>query len=358
MDAGRIDGTGSIGVRVAATFALDPLVEPLERRLCAGPGSWTTLSFAPYGQLVRELLGPATAGRLVALIRWEDWFRYRTGGVRRADLDAVPEELLRAIRHHRVSRLLIVVCPPSTDAPDPTDLAGLDERIARTAPIVSGVEIAWARNWVSPGCDDDVRDRFSDRIAHVPYTDEFFEVLADRIVSWIDGRALAAGSADVVTTCGSLDAAVANTPTLAKCSVLKQPPGRIFELLADRAGPLHNGASLGLLAVGLDPLANADAGLAPGSRTWDALVTDLSRSVRAYRAECAARLLLVLPERPAELTPAGNLAHHAFASLRMLIENLPGVLVSGADPAILAVALADVGEIDATPDIEIRGGVA
>ncbi|WP_046728621.1 condensation domain-containing protein [Streptomyces humi] len=179
----------------------------------AGPalGFWFDLfgrparvAFAPYAQVVQQLLDPdaafGTAGARVnaVLLRWEDWVRHlghdpralaATDGPARfdavvRDLETAFGDLHAALLSHRAwsrTPLLIAVCPASpgwSAEPWATVGRGLTARLTRLAATLPDVRVLD----VGPLADrypvDRRDDEHADRLAHMPYTPEFTTVLA------------------------------------------------------------------------------------------------------------------------------------------------------------------------------------
>ncbi|MGH3379729.1 MAG: condensation domain-containing protein, partial [Actinoallomurus sp.] len=186
---------GGNHVAIASGFTAEPLGPAL--------GFWLELfghergvAFAPYAQVVQQLLDPdgvfATAcGQVnVVLLRWEDWVRH-TEIDRETRPNRLVQELERgfadlceALAAHRSwcdTPLVLAVCPASagwSTAPWPAIHRGFHERLvafcAGLAEMgVLNVEQAACRYPVSTRSDE-----HADELAHIPYTPEFFTVLA------------------------------------------------------------------------------------------------------------------------------------------------------------------------------------
>lgn len=179
----------------------------------AGPalGFWFDLfgrpakvAFAPYAQVVQQLLDPdaafGTAGARVntVLLRWEDGVRHlghdpralvgavdgpaRFDAVVR-DLETALGDLHAALLSHRAwcgTPLLIAVCPVSpgwSAEPWATLERGLTARLTRLAATLPAVRVLD----VGPIADrypvERRDDEHADRLAHMPYTPEFTTVL-------------------------------------------------------------------------------------------------------------------------------------------------------------------------------------
>jgi hypothetical protein len=117
-----------LSIAIASTFTVDPLGAPL--------GFWmetlqvpADIALAPYGQLMQELLNPASLlahnkkGINILLIRLEDWIRDRMAGSVADNLEhlcRVSDDLLAAmgvLRTRTSAPMLIFLCPSSTTLP-------------------------------------------------------------------------------------------------------------------------------------------------------------------------------------------------------------------------------------------------
>ena len=180
----------AVGVAIAATFTAEGLEAPLAFMLREA-GLTGELSFAPYHQLFQELLAPTselarnagTGGIGVVLLRLEDFVRDADAGAdRSAVVTRVAVELADAFRQFTqrgAQPLLVFVLPPS-----PTVDAGLAAVIhAESATLVAALE-ALPNTTVLSGqavdalCPTTRHDAVADKLAHIPYTDDWFGALA------------------------------------------------------------------------------------------------------------------------------------------------------------------------------------
>ncbi|MDQ0808581.1 FkbH-like protein [Streptomyces sp. B3I7] len=180
-------------ITVAATFTVDPLL-PLLRDALEHIGAPHLVEAAPYGQLVEQLLSPAsrfarnTGGLNVGLIRIDDWAgatpedsensQDAEDAEEPADPDRRIDEFLAAAREFAAAHgtpTVFVVCPgpPGTER-------GLDAvtRLRAGLAEAPGLAVADAEEWFSAHDGLDVHDAESAAIAHIPYTDEAFGALA------------------------------------------------------------------------------------------------------------------------------------------------------------------------------------
>ena len=191
--AGQSEIAGSVPLlAIAATFTADPLRYPLQYWAKALDIA-LDVTVAPYGQVMQQLLEPAgllarnEAGVNVLLIRLEDWFPERLesnhtvanlAALRRAAGDFA--EAMKAVRARASTPLWVFWCPPSSLLPH-AYRAPLEETQALLIRRLG--ELGNTYHWTH---GDLVRlypvsqyeDPLSDRIGHIPYTDEYFIAMA------------------------------------------------------------------------------------------------------------------------------------------------------------------------------------
>ena len=179
-----------VGVAVAATFTAEGLEAPLSLMLEAA-GLEGQLAFAPYHQLFQELLAPtsvlsrnaAAKGIGVVLLRLEDYVRDAEDG---ADLPAVVArvagELADAFRQftQRAGQPLLAFVLRASPAVAPSlaatinacsgELAALLETLPNTA--------VFSEQPVDALCPTTRHDPVADKLAHIPFTDDWFGALA------------------------------------------------------------------------------------------------------------------------------------------------------------------------------------
>lgn len=189
-------------IAIAATFTAEPLQDAL-RYWFEGRGQETALNFAPFNQVLQQLLDPASELQRsrselnVLLIRLEDWM-----GLKRDELDKVEESLdlngdhfidglQRMVQALPLARTFVWFCPASPalrqDPEISARLAIAEKRLLRRldVPRLRSVRAFssqhWARRW--PGL---IMDNSSgDALGGIPYTEEFFTILATEVIrSW------------------------------------------------------------------------------------------------------------------------------------------------------------------------------
>jgi FkbH-like protein/thioester reductase-like protein len=165
---------------LAASFTIEPIEAPLAALLDAS-GQNATLAFAPYHQILQQLLDPAggfagqgTAAHVV-LLRLEDWFRHALGTPTAEDVRSVVGQLataLQAARARLSGPILAVLCPHGDGAAMPEADGELISAIA----LIPGVDLADLR-----GEGGAHYDLVRDRIGHMPYTPAGYAALALRL---------------------------------------------------------------------------------------------------------------------------------------------------------------------------------
>ena len=187
----------SLPLVISATFTAEPLAEPLafwQRTLAA---DWA-LHFAPYNQVLQELLHPASAtaangGLNILLVRPADWHRHQPS----ADATAIAREIAEALRAtlaRSAARWLLVLCGQEKDAAaSERACLALFQEIAAASPalrVVASGDVARRYQVATVGDPD------GDRLGHVPYTPEFYAALAATIAR--ETRAMTARPAKVI----------------------------------------------------------------------------------------------------------------------------------------------------------------
>ncbi|MEU8891623.1 HAD-IIIC family phosphatase [Streptomyces sp. NPDC048442] len=183
-----MSGATQPGVALAATFTSDGLADAMARRLRE---TGRELRAAPYGQLVEPLLDPggvllSHAGVNVLLVRPEDLYR---GAQDPTAGDRLLDELLSVLSTaptRSAATYLVALAPASPKAlADPaaahwTEAAA--RRITEAVDRLPGMCLAPLDDLTDHYDVPDTHDEYADRIAHLPYTEAYFEALADRLV--------------------------------------------------------------------------------------------------------------------------------------------------------------------------------
>jgi FkbH-like protein len=172
------------GIALAATFTSNEIAATVTR-LAAVEGR--AVQVAPYGQVVEPVLDPngvllANTGVNALLLRMED---LRGGDLARSLLDELIAGL-SAAPTRCAATWLVAVTPPSPGAlADPDTRKWVDaaaRRIADALDPLPGVHLVPLDDLAERYDVTLTHDEYADRIAHLPYTDEFFDALADRLV--------------------------------------------------------------------------------------------------------------------------------------------------------------------------------
>ncbi len=178
---------------VAATFTAEPL-EPYLRLWAAGTKFPLAPAFAPYNQIFRQLLDPASemagnGGANLLLVRFEDWLRDLDAD--RADCLRTLEEnfsrLLGGLKNWRGRGLLLVgLLPPPPATGRPPEVASrlreLGERLRAVLPPRGRVRLLDLTGLPRLHALGDILDSEADRAGHVPYTETFYAAMAGGIV--------------------------------------------------------------------------------------------------------------------------------------------------------------------------------
>ncbi len=184
-------------IAVAANFTAELIEEPL-RFWLDELGSDCTIAFAPYSQVFQQLLDPTSlfstnqTGMNLLLLRLEDWWRgaANEGGEKknaddRSRVQRNASEFVAAIEafsKHSTVPLLLCFCPAGRAAQDDKALAdflgGIEKQIAEIARTQRGLSVVLSSEIASLYPVSDYEDRRADELGHVPYTQEFFNVLA------------------------------------------------------------------------------------------------------------------------------------------------------------------------------------
>ena len=198
--------TVSLPIIVSATFTADQVAPSL--RFWMGILEISAeIRIASYGQVMQELLGTDSAlacnkdGVNVLLLRLDDWIRDR--GARDDDLNVlehlqrVANEFYDAARGSRArtsAALLIVFCPPAKHLSSPVSemVGSLHFDLSERLKVIPGI-YCWTPEDVSARYPVvEYEDPWTDQIAHIPYTEEYFvalgTIVARRIAALIKRR--------------------------------------------------------------------------------------------------------------------------------------------------------------------------
>ncbi|MFE4800345.1 HAD-IIIC family phosphatase [Streptomyces sp. NPDC056708] len=176
------------GIALAATFTSDGLGDAMARRL---RDTGREVMAAPYGQILEPLLDPgsvllAHAGVNVVLLRAEDLFR---GGADPSAGDRLLDELLSVLSaapNRSAATWLVALTPPSPGAlADPARARWVEaatRRVTETVAPLPGMHLVALDDLTDRYEVPQTHDEYADRIAHLPYTDEYFDALTDWLV--------------------------------------------------------------------------------------------------------------------------------------------------------------------------------
>ncbi len=193
-----------VHVAVAATFTAEGLEAPLAFMLEAA-GLAGEIAFAPYHQVFQELLAPAgvlsrhagVAGVGVVLLRLEDFVRDAGADVdRSAAVTRVAGELADAFRQfaQRPGPALLVFVLRASPTVEPGLAAVVDAcsaELAAALEALPGVAV-FGGQAVDALCPTTRHDPVADRLAHIPYSDDWFGALAIVVARQVHLRKVAA----------------------------------------------------------------------------------------------------------------------------------------------------------------------
>jgi FkbH-like protein len=175
-------------ITIASTFVAEPMELSLGWLLNqAGVGD--SIGFAPYHQVFQELLTPTSAlrssreGVNVILIRFEDFIRdVSDGSALEQKIESVAGELAQAFADFASQTklaMVLAVLPPSPAVPERLvgTLRAAGERLSARAREFSKVRIIDDEPIVGAHLRDQY-DPERDRLAHIPFTDEYYASLA------------------------------------------------------------------------------------------------------------------------------------------------------------------------------------
>jgi FkbH-like protein len=184
---------------VAATFTAEPLTAGLQYWMNQ-LGSAAQVEFAPYNQVFQELLNPESAvrrnkaGMNILLVKFDDWLRFMD----QADGEGEEQHLRRTFAQftaaladfapHSPCYTLLVICPP---APQFSAASGVSHLMKEFLQELDGffqsqrgMGYVVAEDFHPHYQVSESFDSFTDKLGHVPYTTEYFSVLATIAARW------------------------------------------------------------------------------------------------------------------------------------------------------------------------------
>lgn len=192
MDHMKSDPT----VALAATFSIDPIELPLQFWLdTLGPS--LKIFSAPYGQVMQQLLDPTSAFALntrgvnVLLVRLEDCIRDRSSD---GDLSRYADQFyqtiaewvrgIEALRARSAAPILVFCGPTSSSLAGPVTriLAAAQERFICELSRITGTYCLPHSDVMRLYPVSKYEDREADRLAHVPYTVEYYAAIATFLI--------------------------------------------------------------------------------------------------------------------------------------------------------------------------------
>jgi FkbH-like protein len=182
--------TGKLTLAVTATFTAEPIRETLDfwMELLGVPSS---VEFAPYHQVLQELLNPAgligsnTEGTNLILVRSEDWSRYDAEDAPadpNSSEDHTTEFLVALKAAAGRSTTPIIMCPCPEGAPDGEENSlRLEERLRLETASLGHVHVLSPKQVLETYPVETIFDPRADRLGHVPFTAAFFTALGTAV---------------------------------------------------------------------------------------------------------------------------------------------------------------------------------
>ncbi|WP_171475166.1 HAD-IIIC family phosphatase [Frigoriglobus tundricola] len=177
---------------MAANFTAEP-IEPYLRFWLDRLGLTGDIEFAPYNQIIQELLSPNSLlssnreGINLILIRIEDGVRFRPGGWDETVLTGVSTELARTLRDfadRSAAHTILCVVPPSLAVTSDPARAALVRTLEDTLRSACGGHESL--HWLSPEAlalypVPEPHDPVGDRVGHMPYTPALLAAVATAV---------------------------------------------------------------------------------------------------------------------------------------------------------------------------------
>jgi len=180
------EAAGKRMVAISATFTAEP-IESTIRFWLDELDMDDDIQFAPYNQVFQQLLDPSSLicsnreGLNIILARIEDWAH---NGVHLATLESNVFDFIAALSgaaRQSPAPFLVILCPGSAaflaDAERAEFAERLEEVIAESCRETSNVQFLRPKEILAMYPVEEPRDPHSDRLGHVPYTQEFFAAL-------------------------------------------------------------------------------------------------------------------------------------------------------------------------------------
>ena len=171
-----------LSVAVAATFTIEPISEQLTYFL--SPFT-PVIQFAPYNQVLQELLNPASLvsmhkeGLNVFFIRMLDFFHYISKFPEQSEIENIFHAFLVALKAHvavKAGLFFICFCPHSL-TPLPAWFTQLGETLYAEIRKIEGLYLFTAEDFQADFADE-IFDPYLDKIGHIPFSQLFFTQMA------------------------------------------------------------------------------------------------------------------------------------------------------------------------------------
>jgi amino acid adenylation domain-containing protein len=189
-------------IAITSSFTAE-LVEPPLAFWMRELGVHAKFRFAPYNQVVQQLLDPASMissnhdGLNIVLVRLTDWVRHEgtvSDAARREKIEQGARDLIGALRAHPLSApTFLCFCPPEEKYADrewSVFLQTIEQQICAAIGSLPGLHLIRSADVFEHYPVEHYNDAYADKVGHVPYTPDFFAALATMLAR----RMFAAGS--------------------------------------------------------------------------------------------------------------------------------------------------------------------
>jgi amino acid adenylation domain-containing protein/FkbH-like protein len=171
-------------IEVTSTFTAEPIARPLAF-LLEQLELDATISFAPYNQVLQQLLDPRSPlstnvdGVNVALVRLGDAARFTSEQEPARAVERFVDELVAALRARRgTAPLVLALCPDGRPGPGGLVWSQLERQLAAAVADLPGVLVVEPEEPARRYEVREVYDAYGDDVGHVPYTPGYFAALA------------------------------------------------------------------------------------------------------------------------------------------------------------------------------------
>lgn len=185
-------------IAIASTFTCEPLLSSLTfwKKELDIP---IDIKFAPYNQVFQELLNPNSllanndSGMNVILLRFGDWLRYKNNNkntiekITQEDIEFLNTNLnnlissLQTFSNQSSTSTLLLLCPFSTNDINNNIFKQLENKLMEEIKEINSINIVKAADYQNIYNINEIYDHMRDKMGHVPYTNEYYNMLGSII---------------------------------------------------------------------------------------------------------------------------------------------------------------------------------